>query len=255
MNKMISKIKERYYLGATYKINSYHINVPRLSEIELEKRPLRFDIINYLLSQKQEKETVYLEIGVRNPNDNFNRINANVKYSVDPGVEYKINPVDFKMESDSFFEALENGDLLFPSIKFDVIFIDGLHLAEQVERDIKNALKYIKDDGFIILHDCNPPTEYHAREEYCYDLSPAQYCWNGTTWKAFVNFRKRKDYFSCCVDSDWGLGIISKKIKFGISNKIENNFYEYSIFNLNRKECLNLISFEEFNNLIINKLM
>ena len=254
MNKMISKIKERYYLGATYKINSYHINVPRLSEIELEKRPLRFDIINYLLSQKQEKETVYLEIGVRNPNDNFNRINANVKYSVDPGVEYKINPVDFKMESDSFFEALENGDLLFPSIKFDVIFIDGLHLAEQVERDIKNALKYIKDDGFIILHDCNPPTEYHAREEYCYDLSPAQYCWNGTAWKAFYKFRLNKTVSCACIDSDWGVGIIAKKKYFESLEKNINPFFEYKILDINREKILNLMSFERFKK-IINYLM
>jgi hypothetical protein len=52
------------------------------------------------------RETTYLEIGVRNPEDNVNKINATNKYSVDPGLEYKLNPVDFKMTSDSFFEQL-----------------------------------------------------------------------------------------------------------------------------------------------------
>ncbi|OFX32465.1 MAG: hypothetical protein A2X08_00625 [Bacteroidetes bacterium GWA2_32_17] len=255
MKNWFTKIKTYYNWGSRFLNNSYHSSTKARIEEEINKKPFRTELINYLLNSFGEKQTVYLEIGVRNPEDNFNHINANEKYSVDPGIEFKENPVDFKITSDDFFNQLKLGKILNPAIRFDVIFIDGLHIAEQAERDINNSLQFINEDGFIILHDCNPPTEYHAREEYCYDLSPAQKYWNGTTWKAFVNFRKRKDYFSCCVDSDWGLGIISKKIKFGISNKIENNFYEYSIFNLNRKECLNLISFEEFNNLIINKLM
>ena len=69
----------------------------------------------------------YLEIGVRNPDDNFNRIKAEDKYSVDPGVEFKVNPVDFKLTSDQFFAQLLNGEVLNQNILFDVIFIDGLH--------------------------------------------------------------------------------------------------------------------------------
>ena len=49
------------------------------------------------------RETFYLEISVRNPNHNFNQIKANKKYSVDPGLEFKKNPVDFKMTGDEFF--------------------------------------------------------------------------------------------------------------------------------------------------------
>ena len=72
------------------------------------------------------------------------------------------------------------GKILIPDITFDVIFIDGLHLADQVEKDIDNALKFIKEDGFIILHDVNPPTEWHARESYLFFNSPAAGAWNGT---------------------------------------------------------------------------
>ncbi|WP_100612251.1 class I SAM-dependent methyltransferase [Confluentibacter lentus] len=67
------------------------------------------------------------------------------------------------MTSDEFFQKLSANDILSNSIKFNVIFIDGLHLAQQADRDIKNAIKYIKNDGFIVVHDCNPPSEWHAR--------------------------------------------------------------------------------------------
>jgi hypothetical protein len=189
---------------------------------------------------------VFLEIGVRNPSDNFNKIKCKVKYSVDPGVEFEHNPVDFKMTSDEFFEDLSNGDILNRDLKFDLIFIDGLHLAEQVDRDIVNFLKFIKDDGFIVLHDCNPPTEFHASENYEYRLSPAGGNWNGTTWKAFFKYRKVKNLFSCCIDTDWGVAIISKTQKIGESTELENDFYEYLVFNENRMTSLNLLTFEEF---------
>ena len=70
---------------------------------------------------------------------------------------------------------MENNELedLSRDVKFDLIFIDGLHLANQVQKDIENSLKFIKDEGFIVLHDCNPPSEYHQREDYSYVNSPA----------------------------------------------------------------------------------
>ena len=127
------------------------------------KRPSRTQVINFLLSLSHE-DTHYLEIGVRNPKDNYDHIKATTKYSVDPGIEFKENPVDFQLTSDDFFKKLSANEILSNDIQFDVIFIDGLHLAEQVDKDIYNALKYIKSDGFIVLHDCSPPSEWHARE-------------------------------------------------------------------------------------------
>ena len=144
--------------------------------------------------------------------------------------------------------------MLSDNIKFDVIFIDGLHLAEQVERDISNSLKFLKDDGFIVMHDCNPPSEYHASENYSYRLSPAKDYWNGTTWKAFVKSRQSKDYYSCCIDTDWGVGIISKKINLGNSSSISNPFYEFNTLDLNRKESLNLMNFDSFKEIILKNV-
>lgn len=217
----------------------------RQSLAELRKMPTRTEVINWLLSQSNE-DTSYLEIGVRDPNDNYSHIIATHKYSVDPGVEYKANPVDFKVTSDEFFEQLTSGTILSSKIRFDVIFVDGLHLAEQVDRDIANSLKYLKEDGFLVLHDCNPPSEWHARENFRYHFTPARGDWNGTTWKAFLKWRCDPSIQSCCIDTDWGLGILSKSRPIGESFKGTNQFFEFSKFSRNRRESLNLVSFEEF---------
>ena len=196
------------------------------------------------------RETKYLEIGVRNPGDNYDHIKSNIKYSVDPGIEFKENPVDFKMTSDEFFKKLKDDAVLDKNILFDVIFIDGLHLAEQVDRDIKNALDFIKEDGFVVLHDCNPPSEWHARDQHNYRLSPAGNNWNGTTWKAFLKWRSNPKLHSCCIDTDWGVGIISKAVDIGKSYSGTNAFFEYSNFKENRVSQLNLLSFSVFKNKI-----
>ena len=228
---------------ANQRKKAYHKMAAEATQIEIAKEPKRTEVINYLLSLFS-RDTVYLEIGVRNPNDNFNHIKAEKKYSVDPGIEYKENPVDFQMTSDAFFEKLKQNAILSSDIKFDVIFIDGLHLADQVDRDITNAFHYLKDDGFIVLHDCNPPTQWHAREEHAYYGSPAKNFWSGTTWKAFAKWRINPDVYSCCVDSDWGIGILSKAHNIGESTKNINPFYEFHILEKNRKEQLNLIDFQ-----------
>tara|TARA_R110002050_G_scaffold74772_4_gene160148 strand:+ start:51697 stop:52503 length:807 start_codon:yes stop_codon:yes gene_type:complete len=241
----------KYNLGSLYLENEYHIEGDKKTYEETNKMPYRYDIINFIL-EFLNRDTKYLEIGVRYPKENFDKIKATRKYSVDPGKENIENPVNFKLTSDEFFQKIRDESILNKDIKFDVIFIDGLHLAEQVERDITNSLGFLKEDGFIVLHDCNPPTEFHASETYKYRLSPSKGCWNGTTWKAFFKIRQSTSLNSCCIDSDWGIGIISKKIKFGESILVENPYFEYNVFKENRKESLNLMSFEDFK-VILNK--
>lgn len=215
-----------------------------LSYLENHKTPSRTEVINYLLGLKNSHHTSYLEIGVRNPDDNFNHIQATEKYGVDPGLEFVDNPVKYKITSDDFFSALKNDQLLGIKYRFDVIFIDGLHLAEQVDIDIQNALMFLKDDGFIVLHDCNPPTEWHAREMHDYLLTPASIDWNGTTWKAFLKWRFNPEVYSCCIDSDWGVGILAKNHPIGNAIKPVNPFFEFEQLKQNRVAHLNLIDFD-----------
>ncbi len=234
-----------YFKGKLLYNDATHNRVLQQTNAERAKQPARTEVINFLLSLKNG-HTTYLEIGVRDPKKNFDKINASEKYSVDPGIEFEQNPVDFPLTSDAFFEKLSKGDVLASSFRFDVIFIDGLHLAEQVDRDIQHALRFLQDDGFIVLHDCNPPTEWHAREEHNYRYSPAGNFWNGTSWKAFVKWRANPSLHSCCIDTDWGVGILSKKHAIGEPLQEPNEFYEFNHFSERRREQLNLIDFETF---------
>jgi hypothetical protein len=154
------------------------------------------------------------------------------------------------MTSDSFFDKLNNNEVLSKDFKFDIIFIGGLHLAEQVDSDIKDALDFLKEDGFIALYDSNTPTEWHERENYQYKNSPAHGYWNGTTRKAFLKWRFNRKLYSRCVDKDWAVGIFSKKHPAGKSIKNSNTFYEYKVLDKNRKESLNLISFSKLKKLL-----
>ena len=51
----------------------------------------------------------------------------------------------YKSTSDIFFNNNQNF--------FDIIYIDGLHKYHQVQKDLNNALKYLKEDGIIICDD------------------------------------------------------------------------------------------------------
>ncbi|MEL7423231.1 MAG: class I SAM-dependent methyltransferase [Bacteroidota bacterium] len=238
----------KYYVtGKEFLNDPHYVDIQKKSNSEYSKSPSRTEIINFLLSLTKG-DTSYLEIGVRNPDHNFNHIIADKKHSVDPGIAFKANPVDFTMTSDVFFQKLSKNEVLSNDIKFDVIFIDGLHLAEQVDRDIENALKYVKEDGFIVLHDCNPPSEWHAREQHNYRYTPARSFWNGTTWKAFLKWRCNASVYSCCVDSDWGVGILAKKHQIGNHIAELNPFFEFYMLAENREKLLNLIDFQTLKN-------
>jgi len=246
---MYKKLRKYYAAGGSFLQNPRTIKSEKLIALEIQKRPLRFNLINWLLSKSTSENTEYLEIGVRNPADNFNKINAFRKISVDPGIEFESNPVDFQLTSDEFFKRHLNNEFEGCPATFDVIFIDGLHTAEQVYKDIKSALCIIKKDGYIVLHDCNPPNEFFAREDYYFDLTPAKKYWNGTTWKAFYRARIELPIKGYCIDSDWGLGVI-KKSESKASSKNLNPFYEYSVFNENREEHLNLMDFDQLKSIL-----
>ena len=47
--------------------------------------------------------------------------------------------------------------------RYDLVFVDGLHIADQVERDIVNSLAALAPGGMVVLHDCNPKSRKAAR--------------------------------------------------------------------------------------------
>jgi hypothetical protein len=204
---------------------------------------VRYNIINHFINKFGYKN--YLEIGVARKEWCFNHVQADKKTSVDPGYEIFDETYDYKMESDLFFRSVRGGGTEFSTDhKWDIIFIDGLHLAEQVEIDVLNSLEHLSPNGTILMHDCSPPNEMIARETYTPSWPhPDEWC--GTVWKAFYKLRQtRTDLEMTCVDTDWGVGIIRRgKQKLAPA---DNPYYSFAKFNSNRKEYLNLISPEEF---------
>jgi hypothetical protein len=198
----------------------------------------RWEIINYLI--KQNNYINYLEIGV---NDALciRQINIPHKDGVDPYPGSEVGggifpEVNYPISSDDFFEFIKDHD-----IKYDIIFIDGLHHSDQVDKDIVNSLKHIQSNGTIVLHDCNPP-------KYETQLVPRQTgIWNGDVWKSLVKLRHSNSNITIdTVDTDWGVGIIQfGKQKLYDKVSLEQSL-DYFYFDKNRDELLNIISVEEF---------
>lgn len=200
----------------------------------------RTDIINKLIERYNLES--YLEIGVRDASKNFDKIIAPIKEGVDPA---PITPVTYKMTSDKFFAHVCLN-------KHDLIFIDGLHTQEQAWLDIASSFMALSFDGFIVIHDCNPPTEYHARSYEEYLKTGGE--WNGDVFRAFIKARIMFPFTNCfVVDADFGCGIITKRKLNKWYDKSGHYNYRmcWELFDSNRKELLNLISYDEFLNLLI----
>lgn len=207
-------------------MNQFRVYMQTLEEtIKLKSRT---DIINFLIRQNQY--TSYLEIGVANPRKNFAKIKVRHKDGVDPA-----GRCNHPITSDTFFKTINSEK------KYDIIFIDGLHIEEQVDRDIKNALDHLAQNGIVVMHDCNPPTKKHQRV-------PRRYLtWTGTVWKSFVKLRcSRPDLCMCVVDIDWGCGIIKKGSQEIFNNASLDRCLKYSYLDMHREELLNLVDTETF---------
>lgn len=193
----------------------------------------RTDIINYLIEKYNLK--TYLEIGVRNPNDNFNKIKCDNKVAVDPEPLIQTENI-YIGTSDNYFQNISHNK------KFDIIFIDGLHLEEQVDKDITNSLNHLNKNGFILLHDCNPPTEFHQREVY--EVDGKFPSWNGTVWRSIVKLRMNNTNLKInVIDTDWGVGVITKSKNENLFPKQDIN---YKLLENNREKLLNLIYYDKF---------
>ena len=221
---------------------------------------MRWDVINHLI--RKYKYFSYLEVGYYKGWSFDNVDFLPIKIAVDPnpsktpeqeeakyGASITLKAGDshshtlYKMTSDEFFAQRNTG-----AVPFDVIFIDGLHEADQVFRDIENSLKHLAKGGFIVMHDCNPPKFEHT-------TTGIDGCWTGDTYKAVGMFKRKymKDYTFYCVDTDWGVGIIQKrKEPIDWENLImwptasEESWNKWEFFDTHRKGLLSLISPEQF---------
>lgn len=168
----------------------------------------RTEIINSLIKKHNYKS--YLEIGLDDPNNNYNYIQCDNKECVDPffeedhknGFDVQVNDFEniikniltYRMTSDDFFKQNTK--------KYDIIFIDGLHTKEQVGKDIINSLKVLNPGGKIVCHDCLPINEASQI------VPRKQAYWFGDVWRTIAELSKQNINF-CTVDCDCGCCVIN----------------------------------------------
>lgn len=167
----------------------------------------------------------YLEIGV-DRGANFFPLRAEHKIAVDPSFNIdlrernrweSINPANrparfYPVPSDDFFRSAEAPH------QIDVAFIDGLHTAAQVLRDVDHCLERMDETGVILLHDCNPPHKAAAFPAESLKAARAARLpgwtgeWCGDVWKAVVHLRcGRPDLKVFVIDHDYGIGVVTRR--------------------------------------------
>ena len=206
---------EKFYKRLNYKWSDY---------------PSRFELIQHIIDKKQYNS--YLEIGC-DYDENFSKINVKKKIGIDPE-----SGGTHRMTSDEFFLSNEE--------KFDCIFIDGLHIYEQVRKDILNSINFLNSNGIILLHDCLPSKIWNQIVPQIYGH------WNGDVWKAVVESRTKPNLDTYTCVADHGLGIILKRKNKNILNLKIKNFkkLKFKDYYLNHKEYMNLITVSDIDKVI-----
>jgi hypothetical protein len=129
----------------------------------------------------------YLEVGVAD-GTTLQAIASRRKVGVDPQPLFDITNLPsnlefFKSTSDSYFRQLS------PEVKFDFIFLDGLHEATQLLRDFQNSLRHLSKKGWILIDDVIPSDSISAipdiQESYARRgvLASEGYPWHGDCFK------------------------------------------------------------------------
>lgn len=155
----------------------------------------RTELLNWLADTFDLK--YYLEIGVQN-RVNFDQIRVENKIGVDPDLP---NSSDiFGLTSDRFFEELNT----IGNHRFDLVFIDGLHHADQVKKDFENAMNHLSDRGFIVFHDALPAEEIHAK------VPRESKVWNGDVYRFIFQLNNYDGINFLTADFDHGCTVVWK---------------------------------------------
>jgi hypothetical protein len=152
-----------------------------------QSTPARWDLINHCIDKFGYKR--YLEIGCAH-DQCFNNVRCDVKVGVDPA-----RGGTHRMTSDAYFAQCDE--------EFDIVFIDGLHIRDQVMRDVENSLMHLSHDGTIVIHDCIPVNEIQQRVP-----NERGGPWTGDVWRAALELRRRDDIDMAVGLFDAGVGVI-----------------------------------------------
>jgi SAM-dependent methyltransferase len=204
----------------------------------------RWELLNRLADHV--RATRYVEIGVQG-GECFRNVRVPIwKAGVDPDPS---SAATCHATSDAYYAALDaacaSGATSRATESADLVFVDGLHHAAQVSRDVANALRYLRHPGAVVLHDVNPPTEQAAAVP-----KGRGAIWCGDVWKAWLDLRATlldRDLF--VVDTDLGCGVVLPLLP-GAARRdpfvVPAESRTWAGFEANRREWLRLLSVEDF---------
>jgi SAM-dependent methyltransferase len=185
----------------------------------------RVALVNLLCATKLDGN--YLEIGCQG-NLCFDAVPMINKIGVDPE-----SGGTHKEYSDDFFAK--------NTTQFDVIFIDGLHVYEQVHRDVANAIKCLKPGGWVAIHDMLPDD---AISEHVPNISKG--AWFGDVWKVAFELAASPGIEFKVVKIDAGIGLLRvvdpEAVLKDMSDLLQDKRFEYLFHHIDQ---LPLIEWDE----------
>lgn len=192
----------------------------------------RFDIINNLIRWNSYKS--YLEIGFWK-GDCYRLIECENKECCDPQpiTEYGEYICTYKMTSDEMFSQIS------PDKKWDIIFIDGLHISDFVMRDIVNSLRHLNPGGKIVVHDSLPATENAAF------VGENNVTCNGTVFKTIASLSEHNINFYT-VNTDQGCCVIDYYEGAENASFFEPLDISFEEYFEKRKILMNIVEIEDF---------
>jgi len=145
----------------TSRFNRARRRIPRTLGASGSNQPFTWSArrLNTLASALPAAST-YLEVGVQH-GTTLEQVQVPFKWGVDPYPRFRTRslPEGYRFyhgTSDDFFGTLK------PNVRFDLIFLDGLHTWTQTYRDLLNATKHTHDLSAFLIDDVLPIDEFSA---------------------------------------------------------------------------------------------
>jgi len=222
-----------YFLMLYKSVDDYSIINNNVKKIKYNTEfSQRLDVI-HSLSKSTDK---YLEIGVETGVTFINSHFEN-KVGVDPDPKCDHSNI-IKKTSDEYFASLDvkEEEVIY---KKDIIFIDGMHQAEYVLKDLNNSIRFLNENGNIIINDILPLTYDEQRKipiKHYYEKGILKYgeSWTGDVWKVFYHILLN---YVDCIDFSYyyhsnyrGVGCIQIKEKFQIPESDIGRINQYEYF-------------------------
>jgi glycosyltransferase involved in cell wall biosynthesis len=226
--ELTNYFKVMYLSTEKYEIINVDIHRPKYNTL----LNARHQIINQLTNKNND----YLEIGVEN-GYTFNNVHFLNKIGVDPDPKFSNKNIHI-CTSDDYFEKCVKS--------FDVIFIDGMHLSENVLRDFNNSIHFLNENGSILIDDIIP-LNYNEQLtiplRHYYENGILKYGeeWTGDVWKTIyyllVHYQDKLSFSYYYNINYRGIAHIKLKTKFTIFTteeeliKIVEKINQYEYFN------------------------